>query len=405
MAKMSKENAIRSYLDENPGEAGNMGSISFERNFKRWLRMKDIYVGAHGKNYQDNDDASGAAYTRSLGIRWGLIGKKVGNASPPRNAGWRRNVSTFSDECGADTPPRGGWGGDGMPFDSVRTQPVIPKISTRSIFIFALAMFLLIGGYKLLGSAVSGTKSLYHSAKGYFSNDYDPEIFVYKDVQYLGNRRFNKPDGLCICFDAYEGYTMAEFDGGAIRGYGSIYAPNGSTLEMGYFKKSLLSGTGMCRYGDSCYVANFKKGTPKGIGYRYLNGVEQLVKFKSSKGDKWTGEAEIVASRSGEQWVTPKGKILKAKNDVYKNIEYIEPGHIRMGNTEFNFSGGSRFTCDKVTLDWSPYQCAYTSYDKNGNLMFTMCYDVVGGSITGKYTYEKGGTYITSGYSASVAPQ
>lgn len=244
-------------------------------------------------------------------------------------------------------------------------------------------------------------KSLLDRAGSFVSTEYELEIFTYQNKQYAGNQRFNKPDGLCFRPDS-GAYTMGDFSGSDLDGYGIITGQNGELLQMGTFKNSRQNGYGICRGGDNVfYVGKFKNGTLKGYGYCYNNGVEQLVKFKSVDADnaQYSGSVELIAQKIGSSWYTEKGKALNMKNSTYKGITSIGDSRIRIDDMEFYFGSGNtaQFSDSDTALTW---RYGFGSYNNSGN---GLKMEYAGSGLTVHHTYRYGNTTATNVYSATLS--
>ena len=268
----------------------------------------------------------------------------------------------------------------------------------RAIGVLAVVSVLI----AVIPSLFNTGKSLLDRAGSFVSVEYELEIFTYQNDQYAGNQRFNKPDGLCFRIDSGSAYSMGDFTGSKLKGYGIVTGKNGELLQMGTFKKSQLNGYGICRGGDNVfYVGKFKNGTLKGYGYCYNNGIEQLVKFKSVDADnaQYSGSVELIAQKIGSSWYTEKGKALKMKNSTYKGITSIGDSRIRIDDMEFYFGSGNtaQFSDSDTTLTW---RYGFGSYNNNGN---GLKMEYTGSGLTVQHTYRYGNTTATNLYSATIS--
>lgn len=300
--------------------------------------------------------------------------------------------------CSAVRPSGGGYtssGGGYAPAGASRSGGV----KLGPIAAVVLVVVLLLGGSRLIQSG----KLFVGKVDSFLSGEYQAEIFNYEGAQYLGNQRFNKPDGVCMRLDGSD-CTLGYFEGGKLDGYGLV-ARSGITLEMGPFKKDQLHGWGIHRVDGVVYVAQFKKGAPTGYGYRYEGGTEQLVKFKSAQagGLRYDNALKVVATRQGDAWYKENGKELKVTKDTYKGITYLGAGRIRVNDVEYSFdpAGEVFYDSEEIQLSWDTTDCMYDSIleDEEGTrLVYTF-----GQEIRGSHQYETKQGLVTKSFSAQVS--
>lgn len=268
-----------------------------------------------------------------------------------------------------------------------------------------LAVVLLMGIPSLFNagkSLISSGKSLFSDVGSFVSTEYELEIFTYQNIQYVGNQRLNKPDGLCFRRDGGGDYAMGDFGGKKLDGYGVVVGQNGELIQIGTFKNSKLNGYGICRGGEGVfYVGKFKNGTLKGYGYCYNNGTEQIVKFKSIDADNaaFSGSVKVIAQKIGGGWYTPNGKTLKMKNSTYKGITCVSDGRIRIDDREFSFAGGNaHFTSSDMTLSYRPGSASYNNSGKGLQMEYN-----AGSGVSVHHTVREGASTATKIYSASFS--
>lgn len=253
--------------------------------------------------------------------------------------------------------------------------------------------------------AIFAGKQMVGSVNSFLSAEYQAEIYEYEGREYFGNQRFNKPEGACMRFDGGADYTIGYFEGAELNGYGIIVRENGDDLKAGIFKKNVLNGYAILRCNGVDYVANFKKGEANGYGYRYDHGKEQIVKFKDVSSELINfSPTEIVAERSGDQWLKPNGKPLKMKDNTYKGITWIREGLISIGDVEYYFDAEvneAYYNSPEARLSWDYEGCEYDSIlsDDEG----TWLYYTTDVDVEGKHQYYEKDDLLINTFSASIS--
>jgi len=288
------------------------------------------------------------------------------------------------------TPPMGGGGGAPRQRTYVSSTPNLGPFAP--ILLLVAVCVLLWGGSKAVdlgrGAIFSGRQML-GNVNNFLSAEYNAEIFEYEGAEFIGNRRFNKPEGACMRLDGGMDYTIGYFEEETLDGYGIIVKDDGQDLKAGVFKENALNGYAILRCNGVDYVANFKKGVANGYGYCYNRGTEQIVKFKKVSADLVNFTAtEVVAERQGDSWVKPNGKILKMKDNTYKGITWLREGLIAIGDVEYFFDaemGEAYYDGPETRLSWDMEGCEYDSIlsDDEG----TWLYYTTGEGLMGKHQY------------------
>jgi len=297
------------------------------------------------------------------------------------------------------TPPIGGGGGAHRQQTYVNTSGNLGSLAP--ILLLAAVCVLLWGGSK----AVNWGRVTLSNVNSFLSAEYQAEIFEYEGKEFLGNQRFNKPEGACMRFDGGMDYTIGYFEGAELDGYGIMIREDGDDLKAGVFKKNVLNGYAILRCNGVDYVANFKKGVANGYGYCFNRGAEQIVKFKKVSADAVNFSAtEIVAERSGDQWLKPNGKPLKMKDNTYKGITWLREGLIAIGDVEYYFdaeTGEAYYDGPETRLSWDNEGCEYDSIlsDDEGTWLY---YDYADG-VQGKHQYEEKGDLRINTFSADIS--
>lgn len=265
------------------------------------------------------------------------------------------------------------------------------------ILVLIVIAALLWGGGKLLDlgrGAIAGGKNALSKVNSYLAVEYNAEVFEYEGIDYIGNQRFNKPDGVCMQVQG-RSYTLGYFDGGTVEGFGVVTKDDAYQIDMGVFKKSLLTGFGVHRCGDVTYVGVFKKGVPDGVGYRYCNGTEQIVKFKSvDKGSiSFEDELKVIAEKKGDKWYKVNGKELELKENTYKGLTFPEDGTVQMDGISISLKidGSILYNSEEAELTWTPTSCCYDSILEDGegtSLRYT--HDgALAGVVEGEHRFKK----------------
>ena len=293
------------------------------------------------------------------------------------------------------SPPIGGGGG------TVNRQQVYvntaPKPGSFAPILLLISVCVLLwGASKVMdfgrGALFSG-KQMLGEVSNFLAAEYNAEIFEFEGKEFAGNRRFDKPAGACMRFDGGMDYTIGYFDGAELNGYGITVRDEGKDLQLGVFKENKLRGWAILRCDGIDYVAKFKDGVANGYGYCYYNGIEQFVKFKDVD-SAWVNfrATEVVAERQDNQWVKPDGKILKMKDNTYKEIEWLREGLIAIGDVEYYFDKEvfeSYYDSPETRLSWDNEGCEYDSIleDDEG----TWLYHTTGEKLEGRHQYKENG--------------
>ena len=196
----------------------------------------------------------------------------------------------------------------------------------------------------------------------YLSGAYEPEIFEYEGEQYCGNRRFNKPAGVCFKIHNGDGFTIGNYDGGELKDYALIVQSDSiPAVDMGEIKDGVLHGLGMRQYADSCIIGTFKDGAPSGCAYRMEDGVETLIKYNRK------GEATLVATKEGDLWRKPNGKELKLKDGVWKGMNFPNEGVVGFDDALYCHVSDSSisFDCNAITMFYNDTACSFDTIDYN----------------------------------------
>ncbi len=222
------------------------------------------------------------------------------------------------------------------------------------VIIVLILLLAAVGGYVLLNMA--GT---------YTSSEYSMEQYTYNGVQYVGNRRFNKPDGLNLTHAA-ESFNLGEFKGSAISGYGMVHA--GETTNLGVFKKNNPKGYQIHKNGDVYWITQYKKDRPKGYAYKIDGDEHSIVKMKVKADyvdpDYSDYETLVAVNRDGT-WVTPNGKELKIKENRYKDFEWVDLDTLFIKGATYEIGESlARYSNDDVKMT---YEGGEATYDTTGD--------------------------------------
>lgn len=288
------------------------------------------------------------------------------------------------------TPPIGGSGTPQRQKVYVNSTPNLGPFAP--ILLLVVVCLALWGAGKVMDFgrfAIFSGKQMVGNVNNFLSAAYNAEIFEYEGAEFIGNQRFNKPEGACMRLDGGMDYTIGYFEGEHLDGYGIIVKEDGEDIKAGVFKKDVLNGYAILRCNGVDYVANFKKGAANGYGYCYNRGTEQFVKFKKVSADAVNFSAtEVVAERQGENWIKPNGKKLKLKDNTYKGIQWLREGLIAIDGVEYYFDaemGEAYYDGPETRLSWDIEGCEYDSIlsDDEG----TWLYYTTGEGLEGKHQY------------------
>lgn len=200
-----------------------------------------------------------------------------------------------------------------------------------------IAIFCAIQVCSFVGSKLS-------SLSDFISSDYEFEAFTYDGVMYAGNKKMNKPNGVCAGIPMRTTgttYSLGEYDGSEIEGFGivcdsdiplqskvsepkdaSYYDDAQLQIKMGQMEESVLNGYGIA----------FKTSEEIVIG-KYKDG--QLKKYGCKVSLDENGDILSVD--------VVKGKKVKKhlENGTYKGITYYpEEELIVIDEFEFTICGG-----------------------------------------------------------------
>ena len=205
----------------------------------------------------------------------------------------------------------------------------------------------------------------------FISNKYKFEAFAYDNMMYAGNKRGNKPDGVCAGIPMRSigtTYTLGDYDGSEIEGYGIIcasdiplqsnaaenqYASDYDEAEvrirMGEMKESVLNGYGAVFNSskDTIVLGEYKKGKLKKYGCKvYLDENGNISFVEAVKKDKVKRQLED-GTYKGMTYYPEEGKI------VINKFEYtIDAGKITLSTEGVNMSVHERhWTFDLFNAD------------------------------------------------------
>lgn len=356
---------------ENTGSGLDAGT--FDRWLKDWYRRQ----GDDEEDYEDEDDYEEEDEPVFIPIH---------NPMPHPNP----QPTPRPNPTPRPMPPIGGGGGTPRQKTYVNTGSNAGPFSP--ILLLIAVCVLLWGGSKVMdfgrGAIFSG-KQMIGNVNNFLSAEYNAEIFEYEGAEFIGNQRFNKPEGACMRLDGGTDYTIGYFEGSELNGYGIIVKEDGEDIKAGVFKKNVLNGWAILRCNGVDYVANFKKGVANGYGYCFNHGTEQFVKFKKVSADAVNFAAtEVVAEWDGAQWRKPNGKQLKIKDNTYKGIEWLREGLIVIDGVEYYFDAETYeayYDGPETRLSWDNEGCEYDSIlsDDEG----TWLYYTTGVGLDGKHQY------------------
>ena len=323
------------------------------------------------------------------------------NQAPEKPAAVPRppvNPTVGGPSGGAGGGSYGGCAGGGSSYQKTVYRPSGGGgVNFPRIFVLIAVVALLWGGGKVLDlgrGVLAGGKNALAKANSYLAAEYYAEMFEYEGIDYIGNQRFNKPDGVCMQVQG-RSYTLGYFEGGTVEGFGTITRDDAYQIDMGVFKASLLTGFGVHRYGDVTYVGVFKKGVPSGIGYRCCDGIEQLVKFKSiEKGARsFESDLKVIAEKKGGSWYKPNGKELKLKDGAYKGLSFPADGTIQADGVSVTLKtdGSISYLSEEANLNWTPTSCSYDSILEDGEgTMLQYSHDgTLAGMLEGEHRFKK----------------
>lgn len=357
-----------------------------EAEYKQFAKNSGYNVRGFGRNISKNSLSSGVGYTRSL-YKHNTDLQSMMDYDPKSHT-----YHIHGNSNGDDGPSFGEVAGSVL--GGIGGAVSGPVTSGRENFVSILALILIVallyGGVSLFRAG----KVFVGKANSFLSAEYDAESFAYEGLKYIGNQRFNKPDGVCMRLDGQD-YTIGYFEGSDLNGYGMVVKEHGDYLKIGAFKKSLLQGYGIYRSDGVIYVAKFKKGAPTGYGYRYENGSEQFVKFKSAKADalSYDQSLQVIAEKQEDGWYKPNGKPLNMKDNAYKGITYVREGYIRIGDVEYYFEpdGYAFYDSDEAEIDWGVTECGYNSIleDGEGTSLYYYYDETGAGSLEGEHRFKK----------------
>lgn len=178
----------------------------------------------------------------------------------------------------------------------------------------------------------------------FISSDYEFEAFTYEGVLYAGNKKMNKPDGVCAGIPMRSSgttYSLGEYDGSEIEGFGIIcdsdiplqsklseskdasdYDEAQLEIKMGQMEESVLNGYGIVYNSlEEIVIGKYKDGQLKKYGCKVsLDENGDILSVDVVKGDKVKKHLE---------------------NGTYKGITYYpEEGLIVIDEFEFTISAG-----------------------------------------------------------------
>ena len=264
-------------------------------------------------------------------------------------------------------------------------------------------MALLWGGKQ----AMNWGRNTVNTVTSFLSAEYDAQIFEYEGREFLGNQRFNKPEGACMRLDGGTDFTLGFFDSGELHGYGARACNDGANLQIGSFKHEELDGYGIHRSNGVNYVAKFKKGVADGYGYCFDNGVEQFVKFKKATAGApdFSAGVTVIAERNGDHWYKPNGDDLSLKDNTYKDMVWLREGLIAIDDMEFYFSledGDADYEHPDARIVWDTESCSYDtirSDDKEGTyLNYTY-----GELFEGRHQFKRGRKLMYNTFSTEIS--
>lgn len=148
------------------------------------------------------------------------------------------------------------------------------------------------------------------SLSDFISGDYKFEAFTYDGVMYAGNKKMNKPDGVCAGIPMRATgttYSLGEYDGGEIEGLGiicasdiplqskvsepkeaSFYDEAQLEIKMGQMEESVLNGYGIVyNSSEEIVIGKYKNGQLKKYGCKVsLDEKGDILSVDVVKGDK-----------------------------------------------------------------------------------------------------------------------
>ncbi|MCR4907613.1 MAG: hypothetical protein K5985_02210 [Lachnospiraceae bacterium] len=210
-----------------------------------------------------------------------------------------------------------------------------------------------------------GAFMLYNMANTYTSSEYSMEQYTYNGVQYVGNKRFNKPDGLNLVHGT-NSFALGEFKGTMLTGYGIVH--DDLTTNLGVYKKYNPKGYQLHKNKDTYWIVKYKKDKPTGYAYKIDGDQHSIVKMKV-KSDyvdpDYTPYETVIAVDENGVWITPKGKELKIKDNKYKDFEWVDLDTLYIDGATYKAGGAfAQYSNDDVKMT---YEGGEATYDTTGN--------------------------------------
>ncbi len=241
--------------------------------------------------------------------------------------------------------------------DSYKEYNKPAKKISRIIVLVLIALILIL--------AAIGGFLLYSMANTYTSSEYSMEQYTYNGVQYVGNRRFNKPEGLNLVHGT-NSFALGEFKGSMLTGYGMVH--DDVTTNLGVYKKYNPKGYQLHKFKDVYWVVKYKKDKPTGYAYKIEGDKYSIVKMKV-KSDyvdpDYTPYETLIAVNENGSWVNPKGKEFKIKDNKYKDFEWVDLDTLFINGSTYDVGDSfAQYSNEDVKMT---YEGGEATYDTTGN--------------------------------------